>query len=330
MRSRLRPVYVLLVIVLVVAVLGPVACRRRPKPTLEGAKGHAAAFMAERLNGQTTAARGRLSTAGAAKFDQTDGPVLDLRQVGDVTAAYPVAETADGAVFTITYRIHQVGREVAYAAYWDEVLRIGATGETYHIDDVTIAGEREAYVAPDQAVHIKTGNEDVKLFGMADLPDEITPLGATPDISFGVGKEGFALLAFSPLGDRLAFVTWGVHGFLGVAPVSGGAPESIDLHFEGLTVDVRWSPDSQHIAAVVDAPTGTKALIAYRLSPRERVALGLEGMFPPEEFDLSSPNWVSPTQFTFDAQRAGGEADAKNGTWLADIASKAIKRPGGQ
>ncbi len=330
MKLRIRPVHILLIIALAVTAAGPVACRRRPKPALEGARVHAHAFMAERLRGETAAARGRLSAAGAAVFDREDGPVLDLRQVGDVTALFPVAESTESAgKYRFTYRIHQVGRETPYAAYWDEVVAVGSTGETYHVDDVTVTdGEHEAYVAEDHSVHIRSDGGDGRLFGMDDLPDEFIPQGATPDTVFGVGKEGVALLSFSPLGDRLAFVTWGTHGYLGMIAAAGGAAEGIDLHFEGLTVDVRWSPDSQYIAAVVDEPTGNKFLIAYRLSPRERIALGLEGMFPPEEFDLRYPNWTGPVQFTFEAQHTGSETDAKDGTWLADVAERVVRRPG--
>lgn len=327
-----KPLRILAVAVAAASLLaGAVAgCRPGPQPTLEGARQFADAFMQERLAGSVDAARARLGANGRAAFDRTPGLALDLAAMGDVTGAALLSESAGPArnSFVITYRIQEVALEEPHAVYWDEALTAIGSGAGYLIDGVARGPLTEA-VVDGSAVIIRTAAGPRQLFAMADLPDLFRPQGAEPGWEFGVGKEGFVLLAFSPLGNSLAFVTWGTHGFLGVVPAApGGTPVGLDIHYSGMTVDVRWSPDAAHIAAVIDSPTGNRALGAYRVSPPGRIALGLEAMFSPGEYDLSEPRWLSPSQFSFRVRTAGGGTDQRTGRYLADIATREVRRLG--
>lgn len=328
--NRAVPLCLVIAIAALVAMVSLAACRPGPRPTLDGARQFADQFMQERLAGQPDAARAKLSQNGRAAFDQTGGPALNLAALGDITGAVAVSQAPETAknTFVITYRIQEVPLEEPHAAFWDEALTVTGSGATYLIDGATSGALTQATVEG-SAVVLRTGQAVRTLFAMADLPDAFRPQGAEPGLEFGVGKEGFVLLAFSPVGDRLAFVTWGTHGFLGIVPTAlGGTPVGVDLHYSGLTVDVRWSPDAAHLAAVIDAATGNRALMAYRLEPLARLALGLEAMFSPEDYDLSEPRWLSPAQFTFRVKTAGGGADQRTGQYTADVATREIRRTG--
>jgi|GEM_PF-1637036 len=302
-------------------------CRPRgPQPTMEGARQFTDAFMQERMTGEVAAARARLSDQARDIYQRPEGLVLDLQAIGDVTGAYPVAQVAESRdTFKITYRIQEVAGEVVYAAFWDEVLTVTGRGQTYQITAVGRGVLHEAYVSGD-AVVLHIGDQESTLFELADLPDVFTPLGAPADVEFGVAKEGFILLSFAPAGNRLAFVTWGTHGFLGLANVPMGQPAGLDLHYGGLAIDVRWADDGRHLAAVVDAATGNRALLVYGTDPAERINLGLELQFAPEEYEVYRPRWTGAGELTFEVRTAGGGTDPITGGYRANISTREVSR----
>lgn len=329
---RAKLVLLLLVAAMVMSVAGcrpPVA-----GPSIDDARTFAGQFMCARLNGKVEDARAMLSANGAKSFGGPGQPDLDLRESGDICGYSPVSELSrnDGKTFVFVYRLQQTGREVAYAAFWDETITVAAAGSSFVIDGAAEGTATEARVDESMVLRLTRDGMESELFGLNDLPDEYTPLGASADITMGVGKEGFALLSFSPSGTRLAFVTWGVHGFLGYVALTGSFPEGIDIHWEGLTVDTVWSPDSQYIAAVIEQPTGNSALSIYRVTPPERLQLGVEAMFAPEDYRLDRPVWLDTGRLTFEVEHRNAPHDSKNGRWLMDIGAQTIMRPpsGGQ
>jgi hypothetical protein len=285
--------------------------------------------MHDRLEGPLDRARQALTIKGQEAFSSQPGLVLDLSSLDDVTGYYLLAESTEkSGRYSFTYRIHRSGVHNPYAVFWDEVLTVLGKGAQYSIDDVVEQKGTEAVVHEDMDVYLASGGEERRLFGMDDLPDEWIPPGMPPDSGFGIGKEGYVLLSFAPAGDRLAFVTWGTHGFLGVFDLPGSRLEGVDLHFEGLTVEVRWSPTGLLLAAVVDAPTGNKALYIYDMATRQRVATGLETLFHPEEFDLDQPRWTSATTVGFVVKAAEGSSQ-QDGPWQFDAQTKEIRRQSG-
>lgn len=319
----------LLIVTLAATVAIVPACRPRPAVSLEEARVFVDQFMCLRVSGRAEEAAAMLSAKGRAAFGGDGQPDLDLGQVDDTCGFLQVSELpgGDGKTFQFAYRIQQTGREAAYAAFWDETIVLLTEDKSLIVDGATMSSMTEASVDDALSVRLTREGTEIKLFDLDDLPDEFTPLGATPDISFGVGKEGYALLAFAPSGTRLAFVTWGVHGFLGTIPLSGGSkPEGVDLHWEGLTVDVDWSPDSQHIAAVIEQPTGNSALTVYRISPTQRLQLGLETMFAPDLYSIADPRWLDNNRLTIAVEHSEAAQDSKNGQWRVDINTKTIAR----
>lgn len=326
-RGRILQLFALgLALLLAVAGLG---CVPRPRPTLEAARPVAERFMQDRAEGRVQEAAARLTPAGKGAFDGAGKPVLDLEGLDDKVRAFPRNESSPGVGrYEFVFRIHRVAREALQAAFWDETILVVWQGGEYRIDGASRAAGREAWVEADSALHVRSPQGQELTLGFDDLPDLFSPQGAPEDLQFGVGKEGFVLVAFSPAGDQLAFVTWGTHGFLVVVGLPGGQPRGIDLHFEGAAVDVEWSPDGSRLAAVVDEPTGNQGLFVYTVDPPGRLNLGLRDMFPPEQYSVSEPRWPSAGRMTFHVRAAEGGAPARAGTWQVDFGTGTVSRAG--
>lgn len=289
-------------------------------------------FMQDRAEGRVQAAAARLTPGAKAIFDSPGRPALDLEGLDDKVRSYLRSEISSGAGrYEFVYRVHRVAREAQYAAYWDETILVIWQGGEYRVDGASFAAGREAWVGEeDLLVRVRSPQGLELSFGFDDLPDEFVPQGAPEDLRFGVGKEGYVLLAFSPAGDLLAFVTWGTHGFLGAAAVPQGQLTGIDLHFEGAAVDVEWSPDGRHVAAVVDAPTGNQALFIYSYSAASpaRLNAGIETLLAPDQYSLSEPRWHGTALLTFHVRAAEGGSVAREGTWQLDLSTGTVSRKG--
>jgi hypothetical protein len=282
--------------------------------------------MAARLGGRTDEARTYLSPAGLTAFRPQGGLALNLAGIGDVTAYYLLGEQTERAGrYSFTYRVHQVGQEVTYATYWDETLSVTGRGGRYAVDGASLQAGPECFVGPGLTLFLRTKDDERRLFGMDDLPDEFTPQGAPADFAMGIGKEGFVLVSFSPTGDRLSFVTWGTHGFLGLLDLPQGKPQGIDAHWEGVVVEVRWSPVGDRLAAVIDAPTGNLALAVYELPSRQKLSLGLTDRFPPGQYSLREPLWASRDDLTFAVEEAGG-SPALVGRWRVNVVTRVLQK----
>lgn len=296
---------------------------------MDAAKAMVDQFMQDRAEGRVQNAQARLTPAARAAFDAQSGPALDLEGLDDEVRFYFQSASSPGVGrYLFVFRVHRVAREAPHAAYWDETIQVLWQGGEYRVDGAALASGREASVGEDLMVRVRSAQGEEFAFGFGDLPDEFSPQGAPDDLAFGVGKEGYVLLSFSPAGDRLAFVTWGTHGFLGAAAMPQGEPRGIDLHFEGVTVDVEWAPDGQRLVAVVDEPTGNQALMLYSVFPPERLALGLRELFPPEQYSLSDPRWQQPGRLTFIVRAAEGGAAAREGAWQLDMGTGTVSRTG--
>jgi hypothetical protein len=323
-------------VLLAMAMTG-LACTPRPRSTLEGAKTIVDQFMLDRAEGRVQEAQAQLTEGARATFNTPGQPALDLEGREDKVRYYQQSETSPAAGrYVFVFRIHRVARESPYTVYWDETIQVVWQGGQYRVDGASLTPGREAAVDEDLAVNVRrshlvdpTGSVEGQIlsFGMADLPDEFRPQGAPEDLVFGVGKEGYVLLSFSPAGDRLAFVTWGTHGFLGSVTVPEGRLSGIDLHFEGVTVDVEWAPDGPNLAAVIDEPTGNQALTLYAVEPPQRLGLSLRDHFAPEEFSVFGPRWQGLRRLVFQVRAAEGGATEREGTWQLDLDTGTVSRP---
>jgi hypothetical protein len=285
--------------------------------------------MQDRAEGRVQEAAAKLTPAGKGAFDAAGKPSLDLEGLDDRVRVYLRGESSPGVGrYEFVFRVHRVARETPYAAFWDETILVVWQGGEYRVDGASLAAGREAWVGDDSALHVRMSQGQQLTITFDDLPDEFSPQGAPDDLTFGVGKEGYVLLAFSPAGDRLAFVTWGTHGFLGVVGLPGGQIRGIDLHFEGATVDVAWSPDGSKLAAIVDEPTGNQGLFVYAVEPPAKLNLGLRDLFPAEQYSVSEPRWASDTRMTFHVRAVEDGNPARTGTWQVDLTTNTISRTG--
>lgn len=106
---------------------------------------------------------------------------------------------------------------------------------------------------------------------LADLPNAFRPNGAQPGVEFGVGKDGFAVIALHPEFKSIAFVTRGLHPFFAIADVATQKVHGLDLFFEGGASELAWSHDGKYLAVVVLRPSGGQELLIWEAEPGKRV-----------------------------------------------------------
>lgn len=108
---------------------------------------------------------------------------------------------------------------------------------------------------------------------LADLPKVFTPYGAQPGTEFGVGKDGFSVLALHPEFKSVAFVTRGLHPFFGIADAETGKVRGLDLFFEGGASELAWSHDGKYLAVAVLRPSGGEELQVWDAAAGKRVEI---------------------------------------------------------
>lgn len=118
------------------------------------------------------------------------------------------------------------------------------------------------------------GSEAIPLMDTRqDLPMTVRPYGAQAGVEFGPGRD-LRALALAPDGQRIAFLTTGVHGFLGVVEVEDGRRRpgirSLDLYYGGGGREVAWSLDGRQLAVTVAMPRGHVALFVGYLDGQRR------------------------------------------------------------
>lgn len=197
-----------------------------------------------------------------------------------------------------------------------------------------------AYViAPSKTLYWQgPGGSPLRLIRLQDLPETFTPQGAGKDVSFGVGKDHFTAIALAPGGDRVAFGSMGVHGFLAVvdAPAgsnTGGHLFPLDLGFETAYKQLLWSPGGRYLAVLAAPPSGADATLVYDVSAGTRLDSGfqeMEQMFPTPDYSLTPVRWESGASLRVRvaAGVSGNHDPARLGDWLLVVSTGSITRIG--
>lgn len=136
---------------------------------------------------------------------------------------------------------------------------------------------------PKQLVMLEEG-AGAAILSTADLPEKYRPPGACAECEFGVGREGFSAVALSPDRQKVAFVSWGVHTFVGVTTAVDPNVEPLALLFEGSAGELAWSLDGKYLASTATGPSGRASVSIWSAAGRKPVAIkGLPAGNPEEK-----------------------------------------------
>lgn len=168
-----------------------------------------------------------------------------------------------------------------------------------------------------------------KLLDLRDLPDEFSPLGARPDVRFGVGKDGWGPLAIAPDGSRIAFTTTGEHPFSAVVGTDGRDLTPLDLYVEAKPQLVAWSADGRNLAVVVHNAAGTTHLAVYDLAARRRLDAALRNRWELPQYSVQHVFWrdaAALLQFQVGSGTAPGGDPRLLGTWEWNLTTGEMTR----
>lgn len=196
---------------------------------------------------------------------------------------------------------------------------------------ITAIRVRSRFVAAGQGGWLMAGPErgPGRLVGLAQLPSAFTPLGAPSEVSFGVGRDRFGVLALTPNADQVAFFTPGVHSFLGKVTVRTRKVMGIDLFFEGSGEMLAFSPSGRFLAAEVMTPAGTARTTVYDLRSRRRAGPDLARRFPIESYHVRIESWDGQNRLHLRVNPSMGPPprDIRQGDrWIMDIDSGEVAR----
>lgn len=236
------------------------------------------AFLDARLRRDEPAARRFLAAGARRQFTDAGEP---LAGVSNPHWTYFATRGWNGPVVTVV--AHQGYTGQPFASYREEYLTWGRVGGEWRITgtrfgpryilEVTRDGAALEYNYPNGSPPGSPPGSPQPVLRLADLPAEFTPAGAAPEIRFGVGRDRFGPLAISPTDPRLlAFTTSGVHGFLGLANVTGKV-RGLDLYFEGDALEIRWSADGRYLLADILSPSGDVRTLVYDVASGARLPM---------------------------------------------------------
>lgn len=260
------------------------------------------AYLQDRVEGRESAALQRLVAGArgqaAAPGELTQYCLLQSTEVeeGWLVQTREYSSVAPEPRSTVTTDFYLVVREGDRLALDRPERRWTAQkAESYHPTTI------EAYPDPKNREHGLIMAEDGKRLlarMVPNLPKEFTPYGASPDITFGVGDNGWGALAVAPIGQQVAFVTRGTHAFLGLTDASGQVT-GLNLWFEGGAGELAWSHDAQYLAATNMSPRGLFGLQLWSL--QQNAPVDVKGL--PDGRDISRLQWQGNTLHL----RAGAE-----------------------
>jgi len=293
-------------------------------------------FMEYRLRGDLTLATALLSEAAADRYEKNQQLRLALDSTNPQVTDWSIREEqVNRNIAQYTIRIQERFRPGTLTWYWDETLSVRRGDEGHFIDGARFGGRTLVRSNPSLELEYarldaqgKPTGKPTGVLRKADIPDEMTPSRAAEDISFGVGKEGYTLLSFSPSGDRLAVGTWGTHGYLGIVELGEQERQlrSLDLFFEGAALEATWSDDGRLLAVTVTQPTGTETIRVYDADSGQLKELGLYREFPPETYTLEEAEWVDGHDLRFLVRLPQGGQSSKIGVWILDTDTEELVR----
>lgn len=309
--------------------------RRETQGNLSAARGMVRDFYQARLDGDSEDAIKQYLSAEGFK-DYTEKHNLNL--IGSNNPFFTgfhiiKAEAVSPTDFRFNVALQSAYLGRAYADNTIETVNVRHSDNRYLINSAMLV-ERVAVTVNDNKLKLKsslTGKPEKILSRLDQLPQELTPQGAGPDIRFGFGKEGYAAAAMSPDNRRVAFATRGIHG--GIAWIENVGEQIIvtplDILFEGLAGLLILNPEGKLLAVQYFSPTGNQALRIYNLDRRALIPTQIGAKFPPDRFSLALLNWESPSVLLFKVKSGAGAGPANEdqlGNWRLELESGRISQ----
>lgn len=175
------------------------------------------------------------------------------------------------------------------AALLTERLAVERRPEGWRVVEATATRQLIVRIEHDYRLVLSEGvNEQIILDTRTDLPPEVQPYGASPDIRFGPSRP---LKAVALAQSRVAFLTGGeVHAMLGVLDLTGAPPEAqtelrpLDLYYGSGPGELNFSPDGRYLALTVTTPEPANQLLVWETDSWTRTEVAAPG-------DVSSLRW---------------------------------------
>lgn len=201
----------------------------------------------------------------------------------------------------------------------------------YLIDSVLEIRQTVLFARNRQLV-IRNEQGERPVLSLSQLPQELSPQGAGPEVRFGFGRDRFVAAAVSPDDQRIAYGTAGTHGGLGWADLSQTPARNypLDLIFEGSATLLVFSPTGRYLAAQYLSATGNQGLRIYQPEQNRWLDFKLGAQFPPEQYSLVLRNWEEDgSSLLFRVNPGAGVTApdaAKLGDWELDVIGGTLNR----
>lgn len=303
------------------------------KPSIFEARRHLMEFMDARILRDEKRAEGFLSDGLKAKYNRSG----DLSLIGESNPHYVGYFIIDSGTegknrFLFTVDIQEQYLGFAQGSLKSELITVAFTGKSYRIDEVeSMPGASAFSEGKDLFFEEPKKTAKEKILNIDALPNSITPQGAEPDVSFGVGKEGFTVAAIGRARGSVAFGTWGTHGGLGYLYRQSGAwkPVVLDIVFEGSARSCLWSSDGRYLVFEVETPAGTNTIKVYDIkNGGTLVKTGLNRDFSADVYSLTYPRWVGESTLYFSVVRMedGEGTPGMTGLWSYNVKTSELKK----
>lgn len=303
-------------------------------------------FMQARMAGESEdRLRAYMSEEAWSDYQRED---LTLQSVGArQLVGYRVANESDlnDQRFVFSTVLQETELEQAMARNITEDIVVSFREDEYRVSSVRFVeearirgedGELVFWGSNEKAIRETGGEERAVVFNLQRLPLEFTPLGAGPEIKFGVGREGYSAVVLKPDQKGAAFASRGTHGFIGVLnwqdktlseqKVGEAEFAPVDLAFESSVALLTFSPDSRYLAAEINEPTGGRTVRIYQITGKgevKRMVPEVNKDFTSEKYNLSYSRWEPDGEAillraTAVQERPGAEEE-KLGVWVINL-----------
>lgn len=297
-------------------------------PSMADASALVEAFVRARLAGDESGAKAMMTPDAAAKLAGQPVPkTAGEPRLNDFALADrgpTVSGRAVGVIFSET------GTKEPLARLTEETVTAGFVAGALKIVDLAADPSRKA-VASQKAGIISTqgpGQVPPRTLRLAELPPDFVPQGGGPENRFGVAKDAFGPMAYSPDFAQLAVTTRGTHTFLAVYRPAEGSLTGVDLYYGGgVSLAPHWSPDSRYLAVPVDSAAGTSRTDIYDINTVKKLNFNLFTHFPPETYNFIPAGWnPSGGRLALDVSREDQKTDDKTGRWILSVPSGDLNR----
>lgn len=295
--------------------------------SVNGAKRQVAQFLSARLKGESEEdIKGYLSERGWQDYQEQKELVLFGTSNPHFTG-FKITNTRalkdDQAInerYLIQAAIQGVYYNQPYAENTTEALIVEFNKGQYLIDSANFI-KRVVVFESQKSLILRRGDIESVIIKLEELPEEITPQGAEPEIRFGFGKDRFTSIALSPSEKKIAYGTIGVHGGLGWVDLSVKPFRNhiLDWIFESAPTLMIFSPDEQYLAVELTSSVGNQVLQIYSVGSGKLLDFKISSRFKVDQYSITLLNWDDGETVTFRVSGQPGENNEDTGNWSLNV-----------